>query len=45
MLISHDRYFLDVTVKRTVEIWNKRVQFYSGNYDKYLRRRPSGAIS
>ncbi len=25
VLISHDRYFLDVTVNRTVEIWNKRV--------------------
>jgi len=29
LLISHDRYFLDVTVNRTVEIWNKRVQFYT----------------
>ena len=36
LLISHDRYFLDVTVNRTVEIWNKRVQFYTGNYDAYL---------
>ena len=24
VLISHDRYFLDVTVDRIVEIWNKR---------------------
>jgi len=39
LLISHDRYFLDVTVSRTVEIWNKRVQFYSGNYDSYLRQK------
>jgi len=39
VLISHDRYFLDVTVKKTVEIWNKRVQFYSGNYEKYLAQR------
>src|SRR5437868_2522844 len=39
VLISHDRYFLDVTVNRTVEIWNKRVQFYSGNYDSYLRQK------
>src|SRR6185312_1774389 len=23
VLISHDRYFLDVTVKKTIEIWNK----------------------
>jgi len=39
LLISHDRYFLDVTVKKTVEIWNKRVQFYTGNYDKYLQQK------
>ena len=26
VLISHDRYFLDITVNRTVEIWNKQVQ-------------------
>ena len=39
VLISHDRYFLDVTVNKTVEIWNKRVYFYSGNYDKYLEQK------
>jgi ATP-binding cassette subfamily F protein 3 len=39
LLISHDRFFLDVTVNRTVEIWNKHVQFYSGNYDSYLRQK------
>ena len=39
VLISHDRYFLDVTVNKTVEIWNKRVHFYSGNYDKYLTQK------
>jgi len=36
VLISHDRYFLDVTVKRIVEIWNKQVHTYVGNYDQYL---------
>jgi len=39
VLISHDRYFLDVTVKKIVEIWNKGVHFYSGNYEKYLREK------
>jgi ATP-binding cassette subfamily F protein 3 len=39
VLISHDRFFLDVTVKKIVEIWNKGVHFYSGNYDKYLREK------
>ena len=32
ILISHDRYFLDVTIDRTVEIWNKRLTIYQGNY-------------
>ena len=39
VLISHDRYFLDVTVDRIAEIWNKRVHFYSGNYEKYLAQK------
>ena len=36
ILISHDRYFLDVTVNKTVEIWNKRMHVYHGNYEKYV---------
>src|ERR1700761_5069019 len=36
ILISHDRYFLDVTVNKTIEIWNKRMHVYHGNYEKYL---------
>jgi ATP-binding cassette subfamily F protein 3 len=39
LLISHDRYFLDVTVKKIVEIWNKQVHFYPGNYDQYLAQK------
>jgi ATP-binding cassette, subfamily F, member 3 len=39
VLISHDRYFLDVTVNRTCEIWNKQIHLYSGNYDKYLAQK------
>ena len=39
ILISHDRYFLDVTVNKTVEIWNKRMQTYHGNYEKYLTQK------
>ena len=39
VLISHDRFFLDATVNQIVEIWNKRVYFYSGNYAKYLEQK------
>jgi ATP-binding cassette subfamily F protein 3 len=36
ILISHDRYFLDVTVTKTIELWNKRMHTYHGNYEKYI---------
>jgi ATP-binding cassette subfamily F protein 3 len=39
VLISHDRYFLDVTVNRIIEIWNKKIWTYSGNYEKYLTQK------
>jgi ATP-binding cassette, subfamily F, member 3 len=39
ILISHDRYFLDVTIDRTVEIWNKRLSIYQGNFSKYLTQK------
>jgi ATP-binding cassette, subfamily F, member 3 len=39
ILISHDRYFLDVTIDRTVEIWNKRLTIYNGNFTKYLAQK------
>jgi len=35
IIVSHDRYFLDVTVKKIMEVWNKRVHFYAGNYSRY----------
>ncbi len=39
LLISHDRYFLDITVNKIAEIWNKRFWFYTGNYDKFLAQK------
>jgi ATP-binding cassette subfamily F protein 3 len=39
VLISHDRYFLDVTVDRILEIWNKKLWTYPGNYEKYLAQK------
>jgi ATP-binding cassette subfamily F protein 3 len=39
VLVSHDRYFLDVTVNKILEIWNRRTYFYTGNYDRYLQQK------
>ena len=33
--ISHDRYFLDRTVSRVIEVADGKAEFYSGNYSFY----------
>ena len=35
VLVSHDRFFLDVTVRKTIELWNKGLHFYSGGYTRF----------
>src|SRR5215472_3617431 len=35
VLVSHDRYFLDVTVRKVIELWNKGLHQYTGGYSKY----------
>ena len=35
VLVSHDRYFLDVTVRKIAELWNKGLHFYTGGYTRY----------
>src|SRR5579859_6786074 len=39
VLVSHDRFFLDVTVKRIAELWNKHVHFYAGNFSRYEQQK------
>jgi ATP-binding cassette, subfamily F, member 3 len=39
VLVSHDRFFLDATIQRIVEIRNRTVHFYKGNYQEFLRQR------
>ena len=39
LMTSHDRTFMNSIVSRIVEVANKAVTTYSGNYDFYLRER------
>ena len=39
LMTSHDREFMNRLVSRVVEIANKTITMYSGNYDFYLRER------
>src|SRR5687767_1936714 len=39
VIISHDRYFLDRSCRRIVELENGRATTYSGNYSDYLVER------
>lgn len=39
LIISHDRYFLDKVVKETVELANRKIIVYKGNYSFYLTEK------
>ncbi|UCE42055.1 MAG: ATP-binding cassette domain-containing protein [Candidatus Aminicenantes bacterium] len=39
LLISHDRYFLDTLVNRVIELKDRSLDEYSGNYSYYLWKR------
>jgi len=39
LVVSHDRYFLDVTVREVYELWNGKLSRYPGSYSAYEARR------
>jgi len=39
VLVSHDRYFLDVTVRKIVELWNKGLHVYTGGFTRYEQQK------
>ncbi len=39
LMVTHDRYFLDRICNRIIEIDNRQIYSYTGNYDYYLKRR------
>lgn len=38
LLISHDRYFLDKVVSKTLFLTDKKIKIYNGNYSYFIRR-------
>jgi ATP-binding cassette subfamily F protein 3 len=43
LLVSHDRYFLDKIISRVVEVKDKNILEYAGNYSYYHEKREKGA--
>lgn len=39
LVVSHDRSFLDATVKEVYELWNGKLSRYPGSYSAYERQR------
>jgi len=39
IIVAHDRYFLDATVSKVIELENGRTKTYKGNYSKYIELR------
>ena len=45
LMISHDRYFLDKLVHRVVEVKDRHLEVYTGNYSYFLEKRNRGLVS
>ena len=43
LVVSHDRYFLDSTVREVYELWNGKLTRYPGTYSAYEARQGPGA--
>jgi ATP-binding cassette, subfamily F, member 3 len=39
LVVSHDRYFLDATVREVYELWNGKLTRYPGSFSAYEARR------
>lgn len=39
LIISHDRYFLDRITDKTIELENKKIRSYKGNYSEFLVKK------
>ena len=39
MVVSHDRYFLNKVVTKTMEIENKKIEIYNGSYEFYAEEK------
>ena len=39
LMVTHDRYFLDRVCNKIIEIDNRSIYSYDGNYDYYIKRR------
>lgn len=44
LIVSHDRYFMDVTVNEVVELFNGSLKKYKGNYSTYEKTRETELI-
>lgn len=39
LIISHDRYFLDKITDKTIELENRKIRSYTGNYSQFLVKK------
>ncbi len=39
LLISHDKFFINKVTDKTLEIANKKITFFNGSYDKYIKAK------
>lgn len=44
IIVSHDRYFLDKTASKIVEVENRQCGTYNGNYSEYVRQKEESML-
>ncbi|HPN37808.1 MAG TPA: ATP-binding cassette domain-containing protein [Melioribacteraceae bacterium] len=37
IVVSHDKYFVNCVTNKTLEIFNRKLSFFNGNYDAYIK--------
>jgi len=44
IVVSHDRYFLDNTVTKIIELEDKKCETYGGNYSQYIKQKDENIL-
>jgi ATP-binding cassette subfamily F protein 3 len=44
IIVSHDKHFVNSLTDKTIEIFNRKINFYKGNYENYLNYKSEREI-
>lgn len=45
LIVSHDKFFVNSVTNKTLEIFNRKLSFFNGNYDAYIKFKEERDLS